>query len=266
MYKEFYGLTEKPFSKTPDPRFLYLSAGHREALARLQYVLEERELALLTGDIGCGKTTISRALMDAVGNAYHFCFIINPRLSALELLRMIARHLGVAEPATAKDELLREINEALYGFHKERCCPVVLIDEAQMIPHREIFDEIRLLTNFQLDDRNLLSVIVMGQPELRRTLAEPIYEPFRQRIAISYHLAPLSLEETMEYLDFRMEVAGGCAGIFSPDAVQRIYEFSGGVPRRINVIATNALLEGFGRDAAWIDGEIIEQMADELTL
>src|SRR5512137_115062 len=258
MYKEFYGLKEKPFSKTPDPRFLYLSMGHREALARLQYVLEERELALLTGDIGCGKTTISRALMDSMGGGYHFSFIFNPRLTALELLRVIARDLKVAAPPVAKDELLAEITAALYRFHTEKCCPVIVIDEAQMIPDRELFDEIRLLTNFQLDDRNLLSVIIMGQPELRRMLAEPIYEPFRQRIAINYHLYPLTLGETLEYLDFRMEVAGGSAGLFTPDAVQRIYEFSGGVPRKINVIATNALLEGFGRDEALIDAAIIE--------
>ncbi len=266
MYKEFYGLKEKPFSKTPDPRFLYLSAGHREALARLQYVVEERELALLSGDIGCGKTTISRALMDSVGDAYHFSFIFNPRLSAIELLRVIARELTAAPPPAGKDELLRQITESLYHLHKEKRCPVIVIDEAQMIAGREIFDEIRLLTNFQLDDQNLLSVIVMGQPELRRMLSEPIFEPFRQRIAINYHLSPLTLEETLEYLDFRMEVAGGSAGLFTPDAVQRIYEFSGGVPRKINVIATNALLEGFGRDEALIDAAIIEGMADELNI
>lgn len=266
MYKDFYGLSEKPFSKTPDPRFLYLSRGHREALARLQYVIEERELALLTGDIGCGKTTISRALMDAMGDDYHFCFIFNPRLNALEFLRGIARGLRVEKPAIAKDELLGEITGELYRFHQEGRCPVLVIDEAQMIPDREIFDEIRLLTNFQLDDRNLLSVIVMGQPELRRILAAPVYEPFRQRIAINYHLRPLDLEETLEYLDFRMEVAGGSAGMFSPDAVHRIFEFSGGVPRKINAIATNALLEGFGSGAGWVEGTIIEGLKDELSI
>src|SRR5512137_1398698 len=114
MYKEFYGLKEKPFSKTPDPRFLYLSVGHREALARLQYVVEERELALLTGDIGCGKTTISRALMDAMGDGYRFCFIFNPRLTALEFLRVIARSLLLEEPPDKKDDLLKEITDALY--------------------------------------------------------------------------------------------------------------------------------------------------------
>lgn len=266
MYKTFYGFLEKPFSKTPDPRFLYMSAGHREALARLQYVLEERELAFLTGEIGCGKTTISRALMDTMGDAYHFCFIFNPRLTALEFLRVIATNLDVETPSTAKDCLLGEITEALYHFHDQGRCPVIVVDEAQLIPDREIFDEIRLLTNFQLDDRNLLSVIIMGQPELRKIISAPLYEPFRQRIAINYHLHPLSLEETQEYLDFRMEVAGGGAGLFSPDAVQRIYEITVGVPRKINAVATNALLTGFGKDAALIDASIIEEIKDELSI
>ena len=266
MYKEFYGLSEKPFSKTPDPRFLYLSKGHREALARLQYVIEERELALLTGEIGCGKTTISRALMDSMGESFHFCFIFNPRLNAIEFLRGIARCLRVEKPSTAKDELLGEITGELYRFHQEGRCPVLVIDEAQMIPDREIFDEIRLLTNFQLDDRNLLSVIIMGQPELRRMLAAPVYEPFRQRIAINYHLRPLDLEETLEYIDFRIEIAGGSPGLFSPDAVHRIFELSGGVPRKINVIATNALLEGFSRESGWVEGAIIEELKGELSI
>ncbi|SNB45089.1 ExeA family protein [Geobacter sp. DSM 9736] len=264
MYKVFYGLNEKPFSKTPDPRFLYLSRGHREALARLQYVIEEREIALMTGDIGCGKTTLSRALMDSVGSGYHFCFVYNPRLTAIEFLRVVARSLHIANPPAAKDELLKEITDLLFRYHEDGRCPVVIIDEAQMIPDREIFDEIRLLTNFQLDHKNLLSIIVMGQPELRSILAAPVYEPFRQRIALNYHLNPLSVEETQDYLDFRIEVAGGTPGLFFPDAVQRIYELSGGVPRMINVIATNALLEGFGRDAAYIDGSIIDEMAGEL--
>jgi type II secretory pathway predicted ATPase ExeA len=266
MYKEFYGFTERPFSKTPDPRYLYLSRGHREALARLKYVLEEREFALLTGEIGCGKTTLSRALMDTMGEGYRFCFVLNPRLTALEFLRYVARSLFLEVPATSKEDLLQEMTDALYRLHCDGICPVLVIDEAQLIPDREVYDEIRLLTNFQLDDRNLLSVVLMGQPELRAILAASQYEPFRQRVAISYHLSPLSLEETQEYLDFRMEVAGGSSGLFTPDAVQRIFELSGGVPRMINLIATNALLEGYGRETALIDGEIVEALRDELTL
>lgn len=264
MYKDFYGLAEKPFSKTPDPRFLYLSIGHREALARLQYVIEERELALLTGEIGCGKTTISRALMDTMGNAYRFCFVYNPRLTAHEFLRVVARSLMIDTPPSGKDDLLKEITDALYRFHEQGVCPVIIVDEAQLIPDREIFDEIRLLTNFQLDDKNLLSIVLMGQPELRDILSGPTYEPFRQRVGINYHLNPLSLEETLDYLDFRIEVAGGRPGLFSPDAVQKIFELSGGIPRMINLIATNALLEGFGRDATLIDSSILEHMDREM--
>ena len=265
MYKAFYGLLEKPFSKTPDPRFLYMSSGHQEALARLEYAIEECELALLTGEIGCGKTTISRALMDRAGSRYHFLFVFNPRLTADELLRVIASGLEVGSPSLRKDQLLSEITGALYRMHGEGRIPVVVIDEAQLIPDRELFDELRLLTNFQLDDRNLVSVIIMGQPELRAMLASPVYEPFRQRIALSFHLSPLSLEETLEYLDFRVMAAGGEPGLFSPDAVQRIFELSGGVPRRINTVATNALLVGFGRDASWIDASIVSECAAEMS-
>jgi len=264
VYNDFYGFTEKPFSKTPDPRFLYLSRGHREALARLQHAVEERELALLTGEIGCGKTTISRALMDSMGDRYRFCFIFNPRLTALEFLRVVARSLLTDLPTGGKDELLSRVTDVLYKLHQEGCCPVIVVDEAQLIPDREIFDEIRLLTNFQLDDRNLLSVVLMGQPELRSILASPVYEPFRQRIGLHYHLEPLTLAETLEYLDYRAGVAGVGEGLFSPDAVQRIFELSAGVPRRINLIATNAILEGFGRDVAFIDAELIESVAHEI--
>ena len=264
MYKAFYGLREKPFSKTPDPRFLYMSSGHREALARLEYAVEESEIALLTGEIGCGKTTLSRALMDRVGERYHFLFVFNPRLTADELLRVIASGLQVGNPSQQKDQLLGEITGALYRMHGEGRLPVLVIDEAQMIPDRELFDEIRLLTNFQLDDRNLLSVIIMGQPELRGMLASAVYEPFRQRISLNFHLSPLGLEETLDYLDFRMVAAGGDPGLFSPDAVQRVFELSGGVPRRINAVATNALLIGFGRDATWIDASVVEEAASEL--
>jgi len=264
MYKAFYGLMEKPFSKTPDPRFLFMSSGHQEALARLEYAIEESEIALLTGEIGCGKTTLSRALMDRAGSRYHFLFVFNPRLTADELLRVIASGLEVATPSLRKDALLSEITGALYRMHQEGRMPVLVIDEAQMIPDRELFDELRLLTNFQLDDKNLLSVIIMGQPELRSMLASPVYEPFRQRISLSFHLSPLSLEETLEYLDFRVVAAGGEPGLFSPDAVQRIFELSGGVPRRINAVATNALLIGYGRDSSWIDAEIVSECAAEL--
>lgn len=266
MYKSYFGFREKPFGKTPDPRFLFLSSGHEEALARLEFVLEEREIAVLTGDIGCGKTTLSRALMDRTGSEYRFCFVVNPRLSAIEFLRTTARLLEVEQPAPAKDALLDQINAVVYESYRKGVCPVIVIDEAQMITDAEVFDEIRLLTNFQLDDRNLLGVVIMGQPELRDMLGTPRFEPLRQRIALHYHLQPLSLEETMEYLDFRLEVAGGTPGLFTPDAVQKIFDLTGGVPRRINSMATNALLVAYGSDAALIDSTIIDEIKDELMM
>jgi general secretion pathway protein A len=266
MYKAFFGLNEKPFGKTPDPRFLFLGRGHEEALARLEHVLEEREIAVLTGEIGCGKTTLSRALIDRLGEEYRFCYIVNPRLRSLEFLRTIARQLGVEIPSLAKDELLEQINTVIHDSHRKGVCPVIVIDEAQMINVPAVFDEIRLLTNFQLDDRNLLGIILMGQPELREMLAAPRYDALRQRVALHYHLLPLSAEETMEYLDYRLTVAGGSAGLFTPDAVLRIFELTGGVPRRINAMATNALLVAYGNDAAMIDAGIIEEIKDEMMI
>ena len=266
MYKTYFGFREKPFGKTPDPRFLFLSSGHEEALARLEFVVEEREIAVLTGEIGCGKTTLSRALMDRLGTEYRFCFIVNPRLNAMEFLRTTASLLEVENPASSKDALLKQINTVVYESYQKGVCPVIVVDEAQMITDAEVFDEIRLLTNFQLDDRNLLAVIIMGQPELRAMLGSPRFEPLRQRIALNYHLQPLSLDETMEYLDFRLEVVGGTPGLFTPDAVQKIFELTGGVPRRINSLATNALLVAYGSDAALIDSAIIDEIKDELMM
>jgi type II secretory pathway predicted ATPase ExeA len=266
MYERFYGLREKPFSKTPDPRFLYLGRAHREALARLLFAVEERDPALLTGGIGCGKTTLSRALMDQLDSSFKIILLINPRLSPLEFLRALARHLGIEAPSDYKTDLLEQIGEKLYRFYQQQICPVLIIDEAQLIPYRETFDEIRLLTNFQLDDRNLLSVILMGQPELRRRLAHPVYEPLRQRIGMQYDLKGLEREDIDAYLDFRLETAGGQSGLFQPEAVDRIFAYSQGIPRKINHAASLCLIEGFGRESRTIDADIAEAVMEELAL
>lgn len=265
MYESFYNLSERPFSKTPDPRYLFMSRSHREALARMVHAVEERDLVLLTGDIGCGKTTLSRALMDELGAGYRVILLINPRLTPMEFLRTLALRLDIREPARSKTDLLEQISEALYRAYLEKICPVLVVDEAQLVPYKETFDEIRLLTNFQLDDRNLLSVVLIGQPELRRRLAHRAYEPLRQRIGMQYALTPLSLSETAEYLDYRISVAGGRNGLFTPAAVERIHSYSGGVPRRINHVASLALLEGFGREAGRIDIAILDALLGELT-
>lgn len=266
MYESFYGLRERPFSKTPDPRFLYLGRMHTEAMARLVFAVEERDLILLTGEIGCGKTTLSRALMDELTEDYRILLLINPRLTPLEFLRSLAVRLGIEGPATVKTDLLEQIAGELYRLFEQGICPVLIIDEAQLVPHKETFDEIRLLTNFQLDDRNLISVVLMGQPELRKRLAHRSYEPLRQRIGMQYHLEPLTLEETAGYLAHRLEVAGGFPDLFLPAAVEGVFRYSGGIPRKINQAASFALLEGFGREAARIGPEIIEAVMPELVL
>jgi len=264
MYKAYFGLHERPFSKTPDPRFLFLSRGHREALARMQYAVEERDLVLLTGEIGCGKTTLSRALMDALDDSFKVVCLINPRLTPLEFLSSLARHLGVAEPARFKVDLLEQIGKVLFEYYENDKTPVVVIDEAQLVPHKETFDEIRLLTNFQLDDRNLISVVLMGQPELKRRLRHRAYEPLRQRIGMQYDLKPLNLEETAEYLDFRIIKAGGRPGLFSSVAVEAIYAYSTGIPRMINHAASLALLECFGREEDTVAEAVMEAVMLEL--
>jgi type II secretory pathway predicted ATPase ExeA len=266
MYKAYFGLRERPFGKTPDPKFLFLSKGHDEALARLEYSVKEREIALLTGDVGCGKTTLSRALMDRLGSDYRFCMIFNPRMNAIEFLRTIAAGLDIREPARAKDDLLRQITGLMFDLYQKGICPVLVIDEAQTINELDVFDEIRLLTNYQMDDKNMMSVIIMGQPELRNILRYQPLEPLRQRISLQYHLNPLTLDETMEYLDVRITAAGGMPGLFTPDAIQAIFDLTDGVPRRINAVATNALLVAYGLDAAVIDASIVNEVQDEVLL
>ena len=266
MYKEFYGLTERPFSKTPDPRFMYLSRKHKEALSRLVYAVEERDLILLTGEIGCGKTTLSRALIDELDDTYKVILLINPRLSPMEFLRSLAVRLDIAEPERSKADLLEQIANALYSLYEKGQCPVLIVDEAQLVPHKETFDEIRLLTNFQLDDQNLLCVVLMGQPELRKRLAHRAYEPLRQRFGMQYDLKPLEREEIDEYLDFRLEIAGGDKGLFTSEAIDVLFSYSSGIPRKINHAATLALLEGYGRDTGVIDVTVMNAVMSELNM
>ncbi|MBI5189447.1 MAG: AAA family ATPase [Nitrospirae bacterium] len=266
MYEEFYGLKARCFSKTPDPSFLFMSKGHAEALARLQYAVEERDFALLTGGIGSGKTTLSRALIDSLDESYRPLLIINPRLSPAQLLRMLARQLGVERPKHFKTDLLEQINDALYRMYEEGVCPVVIVDEAQLIPGKDTFEEIRLLTNYQLDDRNLLALVIIGQPELRARLKRPAYDALRQRIGMSYHLEPLGLDDTASYLRHRAGVAGREEDLFDEGAVEAIHRFSGGIPRVINNIATGALLSGMGAGAAVVARAMVEDAARDLGL
>ena len=270
MYEEFYGLKEKPFSKTPDPRFLFLSKSHEEALARLQYAVEEKELILLTGEIGCGKTTLTRALMDKLGPRDRVINIINPRLSPLQFLRTVAIGMDIdvlsGRKTAHKADLLDAIYKKVYADYEAGISPVIIIDEAQLIPGKDTFEEIRLLTNFQLDHTNLICLVLVGQPDLRKRLNHKTYTALKQRIGLFFHLGPIAEDEIRDYVAFRLRQSGREDLFFSDEALADLHRYSGGIPRLINSIATSALLDGFLKDMGIIDTAMIRDAAGELGL
>jgi general secretion pathway protein A len=263
MYLGHYGLDRKPFSKTPDPAFLFPSRQHAEALARLSHALEERELAVVTGEVGAGKTTLSRALVDAFADRCRFSFVLNPALPPAQLLSAVAEGFGLA-PGKRKSDAFGALAEHAARLDAEGKLAVVLVDEAQLLAGRGAFDELRLLTNLAADDRPLLGLVLFGQPELRERLHARGGEAFAQRVGVAYHVGALDLEETGAYLAHRLSVAGRSSPLFEPVAVAAIHRLSGGVPRRINQLAGNALLEGFGRDVATIGADVVEAAAADL--
>ena len=266
MYLEFYGLGRKPFSKTPDPSMLFESPAHAEALARMEQAVEDRELMVLTGEIGCGKTTLSRALLDRLPETVRPALIINPALSPNQLLRTIAMRLGEENPRHYRGDLIEQVHGLLFKCYEAGVLPLLIIDEAQAIPSRETFEEIRLLTNFQLDDGNLMAVLLMGQPELSRRLRHPAYEALRQRVGLTYHLGPLEAGAVGDYMRFRLGNAGRTEPLFTDDAVEAIAVISRGIPRWVNNVASASLLEGFGRGARRIGRDIVEDAARDLGL
>jgi type II secretory pathway predicted ATPase ExeA len=259
MYESFFGLREKPFSKTPDPRFLYESRQHREALARLEYACEEREIALLTGEIGAGKTLLSRALIDRLGaqGACRPVLLIHPRMTPGEFLKTLCQTLGLTAPRT-RHEMTGALHEFLLALHEDGKSLALMLDEAQMVPGKSTFDEIRLLTNFQLDDVNLLSVVFIGQPELRRRFQHPAYKPLAQRIGLRYHLKPFDREDSEAYVRHRLAVAGTREEIFTPGALDLLHEGAGGVPRLLSTFAHAALIEAFGREQRRVDSDVVK--------
>ncbi len=263
MYLEFYGLAKKPFSKTPDPGFLFPSRQHAEALARLAHALEEREVAVLTGEVGAGKTTLSRALVDEFAERCRFSFVVNPALPPAQLLGAIAEGFGLP-PARRKAEAFGALAEHLARLDAEGSFGVVVVDEAQLLPGRAAFDELRLLGNLAADDRALVGLVLLGQPELRERLRERGGEAFAQRVGVAYHVGALDAEETGRYLAHRLAVAGRTEPLFDAAAVAAVHARSGGLPRRVNQLAASALLEGFSREADRIDAGLVEAAAADL--
>ena len=265
MYESYWKLKEKPFENTPDPRFLYSSHEYLEAATRLTYAVEERKgAALLTGEYGCGKTVISRLLFQLLPqDKYEIGLVTNPLMSPVELLREICSQLGIKISSdSAKPELLTKLNERFYENLNTNKETVIIIDEAQTIKNLETFEELRLLLNFQLNDRFLLTLILIGQPELRAIVDR--LKQLKQRLAIRYHLNPLSKEDTKYYITHRLKVAGTEAKIFSDKAFSLVWVHSDGVPRLINTICDMGLLLGFTQRLKEISEDIIKKAAYDL--
>ena len=264
MYEAYWGLKEKPFQNTPDPRFLYHSPQHEEALSRLIYAVQESVgAALLTGVFGCGKTLLGRSLMKELNQEkYKVAFITNPQMSYIELLMLITQELGVTGLPTHRTEVLANVvflslRDILNKNYRERKETVIVVDEAHIIQDSEVFEGLRLLMNLQLDDRFLLTLILLGQPELRTKVDE--FRQLEQRINIKCHLDNLSQEDTEKYIAHRFKVAGGEEFPFTDETLKAIFDYSGGIPRRINRLCDLCLLGSFGKQLKKIDKETVTE-------
>lgn len=248
MYTEFYGFREAPFNITPDPRFLFLSRGHQEAFNHLLFGIQERKgFIQLTGEVGAGKTTLCRALLEQLGPDYRTALILNPRLSPLQLLKVILEELELPV-RHSRSSCMKELNEYLLQQAEWGHDVVLLIDEAQDMD-RQLLEEVRLLSNLETDERKLLQIVLVGQPELRDLLDDRGLRQLRQRILVRYHLGPLSRQDTERYVLFRLSAAGANSRpMFSSPALRAIHRYSRGVPRLINAVCDKTLLCGFVLD------------------
>ncbi len=265
MYERYWGLSEKPFENTPDPRFMYYSKKHEEALTRLLYaVKEEKGAAMLTGEYGSGKTVLSRIVIDELikNKIYEVALIIHPQLSPLEFMQEIIYQLKNEHVEGSKPKLLHMLQDLIYKNYREEKKTVILIDEAQIIRSQETFEEVRLFLNFQLNNKFLITLILVGQPELLRKInAIPQLE---QRLGIKYHLSGLDERETQEYIKHRLVVAKAQREIFTKEALEIIYQYSKGLPRKINNICDLSLLIGFGSEAKEIGKELAQKVDADL--
>jgi len=266
MYLDYFGLLEAPFSIAPDPRYLYMSERHREALAHLLYGMEsDGAFILLTGEVGTGKTTVSRCLLEQVPEDTNLALVLNPKLTSLELLQVICDELRIAynkKKLTSKI-LVDYINRYLLGAHAQGKKTVVLIEEAQNID-LDVLEQLRLLTNLETNERKLLQVILLGQPEFLDVLDRPELSQLAQRITARFHLTPLKLSEVEEYVAHRLAIAGCRRPIFIHGVIKGLYKYSGGVPRLINVICDRALLGCYVQNKHHIDKSTLVNAAREV--
>jgi general secretion pathway protein A len=267
VYAEFYGLRELPFALTPDPRFIYFTPSHTEVMANLHYGIESgKGLVVVTGEVGTGKTTILRWMMQRLDRTVLVAYIFNPRLSVAEFYQHVAALLDVQKWET-KSDLLLALGKALESRHSRGLRTVLIIDEAQgLSPH--VLEEIRLLSNFESDTAKQLQIVLTGQPELRDVLNNPELRQLKQRVALRCVIRPLpNIEETDRYITSRLLVAGAQhIDIFSPGAIDYIFRCSEGIPRNINNLCDNALLAGYAAGEKTINRAIIEEIAESFDM
>lgn len=246
MYEAFYGLSAPPFSITPDPRFLFFSRRHREAFDTLLFGIKERKgFIQITGEVGAGKTTICRTVLEQLRSGYATALILNPVMTGLQLLRAVLRELDLSDRGNDRARLLQRLDEFLLARAQAGDEVVLFIDEAQDLSD-ELLEEVRLLSNLETDDRKLLQIVLLGQPELRARLDRPELRQLRQRITIRYHIGPLGPHETEAYIVHRLSVAGSNGRpTFTPAAIRSIHRHSRGIPRMINAICDKTLLAGY---------------------
>jgi type II secretory pathway predicted ATPase ExeA len=267
-YLEFYHLREQPFSTSVDPKFYYNSQQHDDALVRLMYAASERKgLAVLVGEVGAGKTTVARRLLDQLDETQFesvLMIIVHAAITSQWLLRKIAAQLGVERPAEDSPGLLAQLSQRLVELFEQDKKVVVLIDEAQMLNSRELMEEFRGILNMEIDGHKLITFILFGLPELDQTLA--LDGPLAQRVAIRYQLRAFTDAITRDYITFRLKVAGSEQSPFTNGAINAIHRVTGGTPRLINTLCDNALLEGCLRKRTPIDEALIQEVAETLKL
>lgn len=267
MYEQFYGLQTRPFELSPDPRFLLLTRGHREALSTLQYALSGRKgVALLVGDAGTGKTTLIHAALASQQPDRLTVFLSNPALTRDEFFEFLAEGFQMPEAGSSKTRLLLSLTRLLRERQETGGVAALIIDEAQCLSDA-LLEEVRLLANIETATEKLLSIILVGQPELAERLNQPSLRQIKQRVGLRCSLSPLDRAESAAYIATRIQVAGGeCAGLFARSAIDMIYERSGGIPRTMSVICDNALVAGYALDRRPVDHDIVLEVCRDLDL
>ncbi len=266
MYTQFFGLQVKPFNLTPNPQFLYLSKIHREVYAHLLYGVQNRVGFIeVTGEVGTGKTTILRTFLGELDSVkFQVALIFNPRLTALELLRNINGEFGVPVQGETLAELVDALNQFLLEESRADRVPVLVIDEAQNLSG-DVLEQIRLLSNLETETEKLIQIVLAGQPELAQVMDRPELRQLNQRVAVRYHLAPLDLQDSRDYIRHRLKIAGRPDGeLFTPAAIRAIHRLSGGVPRLINLLCDRTLLIGYADSVGRLTRREVRRAGREL--